>query len=214
MKKAATTGIIMILTYVLPLLERPKLIINCKIIFLALFFITLFMTQPKFDIREVEEKKNTDKSTILIILVMGIMTQIITIIEWAYFPISISPNMSHYLTIVGVLFMIIGLGFRVWAIRTLGQFFTATVQVNTKQQIITTGPYAIVRHPSYLGAYVAIIGSTIFISAIGGVMLSTIGMFIAYKLRIHVEEILLLKEFGKEYLDYQLKTSRMIPLIW
>ena len=70
------------------------------------------------------------------------------------------------------------------------------------------------RHPSYLGSLVAIIGSAIFLEAPVGVLVSTVGMMIAYKLRIDAEETALENAFGDAYRSYQQTTKRLIPCVW
>ncbi|KAH7913607.1 hypothetical protein BJ138DRAFT_1099298 [Hygrophoropsis aurantiaca] len=55
---------------------------------------------------------------------------------------------SRYLIISSVLCIIGGLG-RIWCYRTLGRHFTFQLSLQNKHQLITSGPYAIVRHPSY-----------------------------------------------------------------
>ena len=51
-----------------------------------------------------------------------------------------------------------GIAVRLWAIRTLGRFFSSAVRLQDDHALIVTGPYAIVRHPSYLGAFLVFIG--------------------------------------------------------
>ena len=211
MKKSITIVAAFVLFYFIPLLAKPELIINYKIVILMIGCAVLFYTQPALSIKEAEEMKRTDKNSIFAILIATGLAQIAAVIDWGYFQTQ-APN--DIITAIGLMMLIGGSAFRIWAIRILGRFFTATVQIQDGQHIIQRGPYRIVRHPSYLGAYIAIIGSTVFLGSIIGFMVAVIGMGIAYKLRIDTEEETLAGAFGQEYREYQSRTARIIPCIW
>jgi protein-S-isoprenylcysteine O-methyltransferase Ste14 len=51
-----------------------------------------------------------------------------------------------------------GIGLRWWSFRTLGRYFTFTVMTSANQPVITTGPYRVLRHPSYAGILLIIAG--------------------------------------------------------
>ena len=59
---------------------------------------------------------------------------------------------------LGVIVMWLGLAIRVWAIVALGRAFRTTVEVDPGQAIVSTGPYRWVRHPSYSGLLLIVIG--------------------------------------------------------
>src|SRR5271165_2441425 len=54
--------------------------------------------------------------------------------------------------------MIIGMVLRIWSIVHLGKFFTVNVAIQEGQRVIQDGPYRFVRHPSYSGSILAIVG--------------------------------------------------------
>jgi protein-S-isoprenylcysteine O-methyltransferase Ste14 len=51
-----------------------------------------------------------------------------------------------------------GIALRVWGIRTLGGYFTYTVQTRAQQRVIASGSYRVLRHPSYTGLLPAVAG--------------------------------------------------------
>jgi protein-S-isoprenylcysteine O-methyltransferase Ste14 len=96
----------------------------------------------------------------------------------------------------------------------LGKNFTATVKITKEHELIKTGPYKVIRHPSYLGALIAIIGCPVFLNNTYTIFISCIAMMIAYYFRINVEEKTLSNHFGEFYEDYKKTTYRLLPLIW
>ncbi|KAG1800435.1 uncharacterized protein HD556DRAFT_1230410 [Suillus plorans] len=63
-----------------------------------------------------------------------------------------------FLFVFGTALAITGGLIRWWCYRTLGRFFTFQLSVREGQHIITTGPYAVIRHPAYTAGLAEIIG--------------------------------------------------------
>lgn len=212
MRKYINTLIFLLLGFLLPLIGKIDLLIHYKIIIMMSACIIVFHTQPPVDMEEAKSKQDTDKNSVILILLLSLISVAIPIIEWAHFKSDIHSTSG---LIPGISLLVLGLGIRVWAIQTLGKFFTATVQVQKDQQVVKNGPYTLVRHPSYLGAFLAISGCAVILEAWYGLGIAVIAMMIAYSSRIKAEEATLIKSFGKQYKDYQKQTtSRLIPFIW
>jgi protein-S-isoprenylcysteine O-methyltransferase Ste14 len=60
--------------------------------------------------------------------------------------------------IVGESRFIGGLALRLWAVLSLGRFFKVTVSIQEGHRVIRSGPYRLVRHPSYSGLLIALLG--------------------------------------------------------
>jgi protein-S-isoprenylcysteine O-methyltransferase len=116
--------------------------------------------------------------------------------------------------VLGGLLFLSGLAFRFWAIRTLGRFFMHTVSIQSDHRIIRSGPYRVLRHPSYTGALLAFLGLGIALqnclSILALVGLPLIGILI----RIKVEDATLSAALGAAYVDYANDTRRLIPGLW
>jgi protein-S-isoprenylcysteine O-methyltransferase Ste14 len=95
--------------------------------------------------------------------------------------------------------MFLGLSIRVWAARTLGEFYTRTLTVTENQQIVEKGPYRIVRHPGYLGVILLYAGFGV--ASANWIATVAIGAFtlIAYTYRIRTEEAMPIAAFGDRY---------------
>jgi protein-S-isoprenylcysteine O-methyltransferase Ste14 len=108
-----------------------------------------------------------------------------------------------------------GIALRVWCFRTLGRYFTFTVQTSTDQPIITTGPYRVLRHPAYAGLLLALIGVAIlttrnWLSLVVFIPFVVVGLVY----RIQVEERALLQDLGNTYRSYAATHKRLIPGVW
>ena len=114
----------------------------------------------------------------------------------------------------GLIVMWLGLAIRVWAVATLGRAFRTTVEVDPDQAVVSTGPYRWVRHPSYTGLLLIVIG---FGLAAGNWLALAICVALplpALLRRIQVEEAELNRVLGEPYRAYQAQTKRLIPGLW
>ncbi|MBK6894910.1 MAG: isoprenylcysteine carboxylmethyltransferase family protein [Flavobacteriales bacterium] len=93
--------------------------------------------------------------------------------EWAFF--RGAPQMLDAWAISGIALLAFGTAFRLWAIRTLDRAFSATVQIKEGQQLITAGPYRWLRHPSYTGAWLAMIGAALLMHSYLGLTMRVVG---------------------------------------
>lgn len=211
MQKIILASISNILMIVLPLLGKPELILNGKILFIIAGSICMWLTQPPVSVKETSDEKSSDRFSVVLILLMSLISIVVPVVDWAYF--SSDYDSINIYTIVGGCMIIAGISFRAWAVQSLGKYFTATVQIKEDHRLIKTGPYRIVRHPSYTGAFIAIIAGGIILSSLTGFIISCIAMIIAYYVRIGIEEKELITRFGDEYLLYKLETKMMIPYV-
>jgi len=211
-KKIIFTFFTVLLLNISPLLLKPELILNFKTLILLVSASVLWLSQPGFSKRDMNSNKQSDKLSILIILIASSVSVLSSVVEWAYF--TTDQSQVNSLTIIGFILLMIGICFRVWSINVLGKNFTATVKITKEHELIKNGPYKFIRHPSYLGAFIAIIGCPVFLNDTYTIFISSIAMIIAYYFRITVEEKTLSNHFGKFYEDYKKDTYRLVPLIW
>ncbi len=108
----------------------------------------------------------------------------------------------------------LGAGFRLWAIIALGRYFRAVVHIQEGHRVVRTGPYRVLRHPSYTGLLVATLGVGLLFGNAGSTVVFELLLIAAVVYRIRIEEKMLLDGLGDAYADYMRETSRLIPRVW
>jgi len=102
---------------------------------------------------------------------------------------------------------------RLAAVFALGRRFSGLVAIQPEHQLKTDGLYRYIRHPSYTGLLLSMIGYVlIFRSAIGLVL--CILLFLLLVSRMNDEEKFLETHFGDEYRNYRLRTRRLVPFVY
>jgi protein-S-isoprenylcysteine O-methyltransferase Ste14 len=113
---------------------------------------------------------------------------------------------------LGLIVALAGIAFRWYAIARLGRFFTTRVMVASDQTVVDTGPYRLVRHPSYTGALLTVFG--VLLSNTNWLTLACFLLAIpGFAYRIAVEEKALASGLGQPYRDYMRRTKRLIPYV-
>jgi protein-S-isoprenylcysteine O-methyltransferase Ste14 len=115
---------------------------------------------------------------------------------------------------VGFVVLVAGLLFRAWAMLTLGRFFTGSVMTQEGQRVVDYGPYRFVRHPSYSGMLVALVGLGIALDDWLSLLVLALLPLTGILVRIRYEESVLLDALGEDYRDYASRTSRLVPGVW
>jgi protein-S-isoprenylcysteine O-methyltransferase Ste14 len=116
---------------------------------------------------------------------------------------------------VGLVLLWAGWLYRAWAVRTLGRFFRVTVVVDEDQRVVDTGPYRMLRHPSYTGMLVTLVGVGTALDSWLSIAAAFLPGLIAILRRIGEEEGVLLRELGEPYRDYARRTRhRLLPGVW
>lgn len=103
---------------------------------------------------------------------------------------------------------------RYWAVAELGDSFRTTVEVDDGQTVVSTGPYRLVRHPSYTGLLLIAAGFGLASHTWPGLAVCVLFPLSAMLQRIHVEETELVEVLGDPYRAYRRRTKRLIPGLW
>ncbi|MBB5895945.1 methyltransferase family protein [Kutzneria kofuensis] len=113
-----------------------------------------------------------------------------------------------------VLLIVLGGGFRLWSIASLGRYFRAVVHIQEDHRVVRTGPYRVLRHPSYTGLLVGMLGIALLFGNYASAVVFELLMIAGVLYRIRVEERMLLGGLGEDYAAYMRETNRLIPGVW
>jgi protein-S-isoprenylcysteine O-methyltransferase len=104
-----------------------------------------------------------------------------------------------------------GTALRWWAVVHLGRFFSVDVALASDHRVVETGPYRVVRHPSYTGLLLQCAGLGIVLGTALSLFVIIVPTFLVLVHRIRVEERVLLANFGNDYAAYTRRTKRLLP---
>jgi len=125
----------------------------------------------------------------------------------------ITPQTSLF-GVIGLALDFVGVAFAIWARLVLGRNWSGLiVTIREEDELVQSGPYAIVRHPIYAGLLLALVGTTLTL----GTLASYVGLaagLAALMMRVNLEEMALGEHFGETYRAYQQRTEKIIPYMW
>jgi protein-S-isoprenylcysteine O-methyltransferase Ste14 len=114
---------------------------------------------------------------------------------------------------LGVLLYTAGGIVRLAPVFVLGRRFSGLVAIQPEHRLVTSGLYWLIRHPSYLGLFVSVLGWGLAFRSGVGVAIAVM-MLVVLLARIQAEERLLSETFGAEYDAYRARTWRLIPYVY
>ena len=149
--------------------------------------------------------------------------QVIVLGMWiaffAAFPLASVPALqdrSHRMVMffAGIAVLVSGALLRRHCWRMLGESFTGEVRVRADQRIVTSGAYAILRHPAYTGGILMNTGVGLALGSWASTALLIVVTFAVYAYRIAVEERALAATLGEPYRAFMRTRKRLIPFIY
>jgi protein-S-isoprenylcysteine O-methyltransferase Ste14 len=124
------------------------------------------------------------------------------------------PGPGWWPVVAGLGLVIAGIWLRVTAIRELGRFFTYAVLVHEGQRVVDTGPYRRIRHPSYTGLLMGMLGLGVMLGTWLSAVVCLLPPLVGFTLRLLNEERVMAAELGEPYRAYMERTDRLIPGVW
>lgn len=114
--------------------------------------------------------------------------------------------------VAGLVLALVGIAIRQYAIAKLGRFFSVRVKTQAGQTVVDTGLYRLIRHPSYSGTLLTVLG--VLLCATNWVSLACFVLALpGFAYRIRVEEAALTEAIGQPYRDYMRRTKRLVPFL-
>ncbi|HUY07271.1 MAG TPA: isoprenylcysteine carboxylmethyltransferase family protein [Acidimicrobiales bacterium] len=113
---------------------------------------------------------------------------------------------------LGLVLLALGLGFAIWARVHIGRNWGTPMTQKDEPELVTSGPYHLVRHPIYSGILVAGIGTAVALSWWWLIAIALAGTYFIYSAT--VEERYMTKQFPEAYALYKLSTKMLVPFIF
>ena len=136
---------------------------------------------------------------------------------WIPLPLNPSPAISATLRVIGLAAFLAGLFLVLWARWALGAMYgvstSSATQLHVKHRLIQQGPYALVRHPMYLGYWLVLAGVMLVYRTWPPLALLAICVPSFYR-RARREEAALATTFGDEWRAYAARTKFVIPFVY
>ncbi|MEO5596371.1 MAG: isoprenylcysteine carboxylmethyltransferase family protein [Lysobacteraceae bacterium] len=154
-----------------------------------------------------------DRNSLAVIWIVVFTAIVLGVSVARHLPDARFPLAPH-LYLAGLVVFVLGLALRLWSIVTLGRFFTVQVSIASDHQLVQRGPYRVLRHPSYTGALLELLGFALCIGNWLTLLVMLLPTLAVFAWRIRIEEAALLEAFPDNYAEYARRTWRLIPLVY
>lgn len=141
---------------------------------------------------------------------IGMITAAVLYVVYPPFMVRLQAPLPTAVRLAGVVLGLVSVPLLIWVLDALGRQWSRNLQLQEKHQLITTGPYRLVRHPMYTVIFMAM--STVAIVSSNWLMIvpAVVAMGVIYG-RIPQEEAMLIEAFPDEYKQYMAQTGRLLP---
>lgn len=172
-----------------PVLVEPGILRETKVWVLVAVGVLATVFQPSYSATERARTPEDRWSAVQIVWSVFVVQEMALLdVVWGRHPDGLAWTS---LSLIALALMLSGLLLRSWAVLTLGSYFTWNVEVRDDQRVVRSGPYALVRHPSYTGAVLTWFCSTVFLQSLWAALLALLLFPLAFGRRIVLEERLL-----------------------
>lgn len=128
---------------------------------------------------------------------------------WSLRPWIVNRNAAA--GIIGVVLCALGVGLAIWARLILGRNWGMPMTQRNHPELVTAGPYAVIRHPIYSGILIAVLGSAIGMSIVWIVWLIVLTPWFIYS--AWHEEQYMAGQFPDQYPAYRKRTRMLLPFV-
>ncbi len=149
-----------------------------------------------------------------LLLVLSLSANLALAFALAALGIGKAPWAPELLAGAGLALAAGGLVLRYSAIFALGPWFTWRVTLAEGQALVTTGVFAFVRHPSYAGGLLSLVGLNLALGSSLSLLVLLVTHVPLVLHRIRVEEAALVDRFGESYRSYMARTARLVPVLY
>lgn len=157
-----------------------------------------------------QRRDRGSRVVLLVLIVFGLFLGVLLALRDPATAITGAPTLYLWL---GILLLYGGIALRFYAVAALGAYFTTTVVVAPEQAVVATGPYRLIRHPSYSGLLLILLGFGLSLTNWLSLLVIMSSALVGFSYRIRVEERALVEQLGQQYRDYMRRTKRLVPFV-
>lgn len=179
--------------------------------FVTILWISEFFIFPSHLQKQTKEEKKSFFFILQFILFIILLNFIFGVFQIGSIQVQNTREIFNY---VAITLYSIGCILRYISIMHLGRFFTRNVAVSQRHELVSTGPYKILRHPLYLGLFLLSTSIPLFFSNIILTPLSYVFMGYILNHRMVLEEHILETQLGTRYKEWKRARYKFIPFIY
>ena len=179
--------------------------------FVTILWISEFFIFPSHLQKQTKEEKKSFFFILQFILFIILLNFIFGVFQIGSIQ---DQNTREIFNYVAITLYSIGCILRYISIMHLGRFFTRNVAVSQRHELVSTGPYKILRHPLYLGLFLLSTSIPLFFSNIILTPLSYVFMGYILNHRMVLEEHILETQLGTRYKEWKRARYKFIPFIY
>jgi protein-S-isoprenylcysteine O-methyltransferase Ste14 len=147
------------------------------------------------------------------VLLITVVFVVIGFVLWRPFPFRLTKQQGEFLSAIGAIIYFPGVSLYLWGLVTLRSQFGVSglfgAELYKEHELIMNGPFAIIRHPMYVGVLLAALGALLVFRT--WAMMVFMPMSLVVVARAEREEKLLEQEFGDEWRVYASKVPKWLP---
>ncbi|MGO4441469.1 protein-S-isoprenylcysteine O-methyltransferase [Rhizobium sp. RAF56] len=130
------------------------------------------------------------------------------------FPLSADYLLSPLSVVIGAALYVAAMWIFRRTHKELGKNWSISLEIREKHELISAGPYALIRHPMYTSFLLMALGQAFLLANWFVGLAGLVGFAILFFLRVDKEEQMMLEFFGPQYRDYMNRTKRIIPYLY
>lgn len=119
---------------------------------------------------------------------------------------------NQTIRIIGLIFYLIFSWIQIWAFKTLGENYSQDIAIKKDHQLVTNGPFKVIRHPQYLSQILLDLGGAIATLSFILAPLAIIEIPFLF-MRASLEDKLMEKHFGESFKSFKKRTGQIFPFI-
>lgn len=193
-----------------PLLVVTNLVVMLAFVLIAVAIVVDFRNYHRQSTRVVR----SDRSFVETGSMTAFFVAYYLVIRLRWLEVDVAGSARTAMIVIGLVLVVLGVIVNVWGRVLLKSSWSNQIKIYEGQRLLTSGPFAAVRHPLYASLIWTFVGGSLIYSNPLSLLL-TIGVFVPMMyVRAKKEDALLLENFTGEYERYRSRTGMFFPRTW